>query len=128
MAKGNRPAGGSASRVVRQVGNRLGQPAQKINPSGVSQFGEAVGNKPMNRPRTDYRGDPVRMGAMDGMGSVPLGNAVATQTVAGPGGSRTVNRTGGQGQHGPVAGSPKPAGRDILSDFGPDYQNARTRG
>ena len=25
-----------------------------------------------------------------------------------------------QGQHGPVAGQPKPAGRDILSEFGPD--------
>ena len=33
---------------------------------------------------------------------------------------RVVMGSGTQGQHGGVAGSVKPAGRDILNDFGPD--------
>jgi hypothetical protein len=52
--------------------------------------------------------------------SVALGNSVAASTVCGPGGSRSVMPSGGQGQHGPVAGKPAPQGRDILGSFGPE--------
>jgi hypothetical protein len=51
------------------------------------------------------------------------GNANAQELSGancGVGKGRTVMRSGGQGQHGGIAGSPKPAGRDILSSFGPE--------
>jgi hypothetical protein len=56
-----------------------------------------------------------------------LGNECAVRTVAGPGGSRTVSPTGGQGQHGPVEGRVKPEGRDILSEYGKESSTAAGR-
>jgi hypothetical protein len=38
-----------------------------------------------------------------------------------------VHGCGSQSQHGPVAGTTKPAGRDILGSFGPDSPNVRGR-
>ena len=42
-----------------------------------------------------------------------LGNECAVNTQCGPGGSRTVMPAGGQGQHGPVAGTVRPPGRSF---------------
>jgi hypothetical protein len=72
----------------------VGQPSTRINPRGVSQIGQSLGNHSMDsggKPLTRSV-EPVRAGAMGGMGSVPLGSAVAQSTVCGPGGSRTVMR------------------------------------
>jgi hypothetical protein len=43
----------------------------------------------------------------------------------GPGVGYDIHRTGSQGQHGAVAGSPKPQGRDILSEYGPERGGGR---
>jgi hypothetical protein len=46
--------------------------------------------------------------------------------AVGVGGGRTIYKTGSQDQHGPVAGTSKPKGRDILSSFGPEYKAPRS--
>ena len=52
-------------------------------------------------------------GKMPGVGATKLGNEVALNVGGGgPGAGRTLyGQSGVQGQHGPVAGSTKPAGR-----------------
>ncbi len=119
MSKGNKPAGGIGSRVVKQGSVRTGDPARGINPGHVAQQGRALGNH-----ATDAQGkrlNPVEPKFTQSPPSVKLGNEVAKNDGGGgPGAGRTVMTTGSQGQRGAVAGSTKPAGRDILSDFGPD--------
>jgi hypothetical protein len=44
--------------------------------------------------------------------------------AVGVGGGRTVYHCGSQDQHGSVAGTNKPAGRDILGAFGPDSKRS----
>jgi hypothetical protein len=56
-----------------------------------------------------------------GMNPTPYGNAVALNVgKGGPGTGRDVHHCGSQGVHGGVAGSPKPQGRPILSQYGPE--------
>ena len=111
---------------IKQVGMRNGQPARGINPRGVSQIGSSMGNHSMDSggKKLDKSVEPVRSAAMPG---VKLGNEVSASTVCGPGGSRSVSRSGSQGQQGPVAGKVAPQGRDILNDFGPDSAGVRGR-
>jgi hypothetical protein len=125
----SRAGGGPNSRQVRQVPVRTGSAARGTSPAGVSQIGSSMGNhvtevgRKMN-PRgavESIYGGPGPVNA-----SAELGNANALRGV-GVGGGRTVHRSGSQGQTGPVAGSPKPQGRDILSGFGNDSPNVRGR-
>jgi hypothetical protein len=100
---GHRPAGGAGSKNVVRPPVRTGQKATGINPGGVSQLGEAVGNHGTgDRQHSTYRGDPWFDGKVPAGGNQKLGNQVAASTVCGPGGSRTVMRSGAQGQHGPA--------------------------
>jgi hypothetical protein len=83
---------------------------------------QAMGNKSTEHTR---RLNPIEnlRGAQRPAGSpggVDLGNKVAARTVCGPGGSREVSKSGSQQQWGPVAGTPKPQGREILREYGPD--------
>ena len=57
----------------------------------------------------------MKMGSLPkgGPGGVELGNECAVATVCKPGGSRQVMPAGGQGQHGPVAGTVRPPGRSF---------------
>jgi hypothetical protein len=48
--------------------------------------------------------------------------------AVGVGGGRTIYKTGTQDQHGNVAGSSKPSGRDILGAFGPESSRPRGEG
>jgi hypothetical protein len=121
-SSGKGSGGGLGSKNVVRPNVRTGTAARAQNPRGVSQIGQNLGNH-----STDNGGkkltksvEPVRGAAMPGVGAVKLGNQVAAETVCGPGGSRTVMRSGSQAQTGPVAGSPRPGGGDILSQFGPD--------
>jgi hypothetical protein len=113
LSKGG-PGGGAGSKSLAKTTQYFtGQPGMKVNPGGVSQFGGAVGNHSSDPPRTSgYRGDPVKMGSLPNR---ELGNECAVNTVCGPGGSRTVMKSGTNAQHGPVAGSPKPVGRGFDS-------------
>jgi hypothetical protein len=126
---GHRAGGGIASnkRVEKPV--RTGTPSRGVSPAGVSQIGSSMGNhvtevgrkmNPRGAVTSSYGGKaPVNAGA-------ELGNANALRGV-GVGGGRTIHGTGSQSRHGPVAGQPKPQGRDILSEFGPDSANVRGR-
>jgi hypothetical protein len=98
------------------VGNR------GVSVGRVGQLGQMQGNHVTadGGKSTNYRGEgPIHQGAA--FRPVEMGNAVAASTKCGPGGSRTIYKTGSQDQHG-SGGAPKPAGRDILGDFGPDYR------
>jgi hypothetical protein len=95
------------------------QTTRPVNVGGLSQYGTAVGGK-------------IRDGSISGVNSaravfeaptterVPMGNTVAASTVAGPGGSRTVMRSGTQGTHGPVVQGNAPQGRPIWPEFPPE--------
>jgi hypothetical protein len=116
---------------VHKQGTRDGVAARGMNPRGVSQIGSSMGNHTANSGKA-LRGvvEPVRgaTAPKGGPGGVALGNAAAKNVGAGgPGAGRVVYGSGTQGQHGAAAGSPKPAGRDILSDFGPDSAAVRDR-
>ena len=129
---GHRPGGGFASNKITQQPVRTGQPARQWHQGGVSQFGESVGNHVTHRgDSTPYRGDPVRgtYRPPGTPGSVPLGNQLATNVgCGGPGKGRTLyGQSGVQGQHGsPAPGNAPAKGRDILSEFGPNYKSPRS--
>jgi hypothetical protein len=117
--KSGKAGGGILSNKLKQVGVRTGQPAKVQRPMGVSQIGQSLGNhataqgKPLTRSV-----EPVRGAALPSGLSVKLGNQVAAETVCGPGGSRTVMRSGVQGQHGPVnPGLPGPAPGELFPGF-----------
>jgi hypothetical protein len=115
--------GGINSRVVKSVSVRNGSAARVQNPRGVSQIGSNIGNHATGDGKILRKAvEPVRGSSMPG---VKLGNQVAAETVCGVGGSRSVMRSGSQGQQGPAAGKVAPQGRDILSGFGPDVPGRR---
>lgn len=105
--------GGITSNKLVQTSVRAGAPrANVMSPAGVAQQGlkHAFIAEPLSRAT---------------MKSVPLGNQVALNVgKGGPGSGRTVMRSGTQGTHGQVIASTRPAGRDILGEFGPN----RTKG
>jgi hypothetical protein len=117
LSKSGSAGGGFRSRQVREVGNRPGRVAERVNPGGVSQIGEALGNHSTeNRTVSNYRGDKMIAGQLVRPGQPRLGNEVAFTTQCGVGGSRNLyGQSGTQAQHGPVAGEPKPAGRGFDS-------------
>jgi hypothetical protein len=117
LSKSGSAGGGFRSRQVREVGNRPGKVAERINPGGAAQQGLAQGNHIMERREaTNYRGDKMIVGELSRPGQPRLGNEVAFTTKCGVGGSRNLyGQAGTQGQHGPVAGEPKPVGRGFDS-------------
>jgi hypothetical protein len=127
-SSGMRKAGGGiASNKNVNVGVRKGAPATGVRPAAVSQWGSSIGNKITDGGKTAYRGEKYATATPAG-GNVPLGNQVALNVGGGgPGKGREVMRSGAQGVHGPVAGTSKPAGREILRDFGPDSAAVRSR-
>lgn len=129
MKSSNRKVGGGIrSNVNREVGVRNGAPRREMSPRGVSQIGSSLGNHATERPGELKRAvEPVVTGKR-GI-SVALGNEVAKNVGAGgPGAGRTqYGKSGTQSVHGAPAGQPKPQGRDILNDFGPDSANVRGR-
>ncbi len=81
---------------LKRVGQRTGSPRERVRPSGVAQYGQAQGSHAMRVGDTGYRG----INAMAGKPGTPsrMGNEVAATTVCGPGGSRTVMKSGSQGR------------------------------
>jgi len=103
MAKGHRPAGGIASRNVKNVGYRPGPGARAVNKAWPAQVGISRGNRVQGGaedggghtlPLSGIRAEPYKGPSFN---PVPQGNAVAAATVCGVGGSRTVYRSGSQG-------------------------------
>jgi hypothetical protein len=124
--KGHIPAGGLKSRNVVEPRIRTGSGSREVRPSAAGQIGESQGSHVTRQGDTGYRGEVLYGGR--GMNPVPYGNQVALNV--GPGGCGTgrtlYGQAGSQGTHGPVAGAPKPQGRPILSEYGPDYHKPRS--
>jgi hypothetical protein len=112
--------GGINSNKRVEVGVRRGTAsADKVSPGGVSQLGSATGDR-LRAPGA-HTGQPTSVPVF--VGTKPqaaiLGNQKASDVgKGGPGSGRTVYRTGYQSLRGPVAGSPKPQGRDFLGGLG----------
>ena len=119
---GQRPGGGLHSKNVVSKPVRTGAPARGYGPAWVAELGQMQGNHvtPYGGSETKWRGDPMATRSPAG-GNVPLGNAIAGNVgKGGPGTGRTLyGQSGTQKQYG-SGGPQKPAGRDILSEFGPD--------
>jgi len=105
----SKAGGGIRSNQNVRPPQRLGAAGRGVTPGYSGQLGSALGNKAMNdAKRLTKAAEPM---TTRGNPSVKLGNEVAAATVCGPGGSRTIYGTAGQGQHGPVAGTVRPPGR-----------------
>jgi hypothetical protein len=120
MTRGSGGGGyGSRQHVEKPV--RTGRGSSSANPGGVGQLGQMQGSHVTRGEDSDYRGDPLHTGRS--FQPTPFGNEIAARTVCKPGGSREVMPAGGQGVHGATnPGEPRPQGRDILSEYGPDYR------
>jgi hypothetical protein len=122
-----RSGGGINSSVVKNVGIQGGsRTTQPVSPRGVSQLGYSPGSTLSRTGAFTTQSSALPVFEPKKPNSVPFGNTEAAATVAGPGGSRTVYRSGYQGQHGaPVQGSsPKPV--DLLSQFGSEVSDKNT--
>jgi hypothetical protein len=111
MAKSKAGGGPNSNKVVRPS-YRQGQQRERASKTGTAQLGQAQGNHVTGMggetKRLDYNGVPIFGGGAAFKSE--LGNAKAVATVCGPGGSRTVHRTGSQGMQGePDRGNPMPA-------------------
>jgi hypothetical protein len=122
MSKSNVPTGKQHSgggKTPTRVGQRLGPTsATQVDPRNVAAIGAKRGDhSEYGTARNHQQVPPREMGQMP---QAPLGNAKALDVgKGGPGTGRTVYRSGSQAQHGAVAGSVQPQGRDILSEFSP---------
>lgn len=124
LSKGGAGGGSGSKSLGKPAQYFTGQPSTRISPKGVSQIGSQMGNH-----STDSGGrkltravEPVRQGAMGGMGSVPLGNQTALEAGQGPGSGRTTSKCGSQQG---VSPAPSIKGRDILSEYGNDSPSVR---
>jgi hypothetical protein len=107
-----RSGGGATSNKLRQVPVRTGPPrTDKVSVAATGMLGQSIN---FQRPELIKGTAP----------QVPSGNDVAASTVCGPGGSRTIYKSGFQaltGKPSPGEGKIGPsAGKDILSEYGPD--------
>src|SRR5262245_53528525 len=123
--KGHKAGGGFGSNKLVRAPATTGASARGVNPKNVSQIGSSLGNHSTDRGDMPFKPERIAAKAPTAAG-VKLGNERATEGI-GVGGGRIVHRSGSQAQHGAVAGSPRPQGRDILGEFGPDSPNARAR-
>jgi len=100
--------GDGSSKIVKP-NVRTGQPYRGSSPAAADYLGQSTAFKKENvEARPAYTGSK-------------LGNEIALNVgTGGPGTGRTTHHCGSQGTHGPVAGQPRPATPDILSQFGPE--------
>jgi hypothetical protein len=112
---------------VVQPGARTGTGSHNARPAGVAQFGYSVGDHATNSGKSSgYRGEKLHGPASRDFQQTKFGNEVALNVKGGgPGTGRTIYHCGTQDTHGSVAGSPKPKGREILSQFGPESSRPR---
>jgi hypothetical protein len=91
---------GGGARVVERNAHKVEPRSFAMSPEGVSQYGTALGNHATEVGRVlPGGGRSLYAGpGYNNVGPTPCGE--------GPGAGRTVQPSGGQGQHGPVAGTP----------------------
>jgi hypothetical protein len=85
--------GGMGSKVVTTATYHTGKPAMEKRAQGVSQIGRALGNKAEMTNKKLNPAEPIRGSALP---SVKLGNELAESVTRGPGGGRTVMKSGSQ--------------------------------
>jgi hypothetical protein len=103
---------------------RTGSGSHSTRPAGTAQIGNAYGDHSTHRgDSTGYTGEKLHNPERN-FQPVKFGNELAAKTVCGPGGSRNLyGQAGSQGTHGqPASGNAPAKGRDILSEYGPDYR------
>jgi hypothetical protein len=108
----HKPGGGLHSRVVKHSTAPKVEPRPHAKgPGGVSQYGQMQGTHITHGTESGYRGDPVNIGP-------GYRNPVGPTNMAlqGPGAGCNIMPHGGQGRHGPVAGTRPTAGRGILNN------------
>src|SRR6516225_5367906 len=118
MAMKGSGGGGYGSRPHVEKPVKTGSGSHSTRPAGTAQIGYAVGDHSTNRPGSSgYRGEKLHSPERN-FQPVPFGNEVALNVKGGgPGAGRKLyGQSGTQGQHGPVAGTPRPQGRDILDN------------
>jgi hypothetical protein len=104
--------GGYGSKNVVQRPVRTGSGPRSARPAGVAQIGTAVGDHvtALGGSSSPYRGEKLHNDRS--FQPAKFGNELATNVgKGGPGAGRQVMSCGSQGQHGDVAGSPRPPGR-----------------
>jgi hypothetical protein len=122
-----RSGGGINSSVVKNVGIQGGsRTTQPVSPRGVSQLGYSPGSTLSRTGAFTTQSSALPVLEPKKPNPVPFGNTEAAATVAGPGGSRTVYRSGTQQQHGPAAGPQPVQGRDIFGGFPPEVTDKNT--
>jgi hypothetical protein len=120
MAKGRNQ--GSQSRNVTERPVRVGNRSDVVNPRGVSQVGQSLGNHVTESARKGRPVENMYAGRLPagGPGGVPLGNQKALDVgKGGPGTGREVMRSGSQCVTGPVnPGATRPgADKPIFPGF-----------
>ena len=107
---------------------RAGPPRTNVvSKVAVSRLGSMIGNHTTETGGLPYKAEPLYPATKS---QVPAGNMVAASTVKGPGGSRTIYRTGSQARHGSTVGPQRDVpdvpgmkpGKDILGAYGKDYR------
>ena len=114
MAMKGSGGGGYGSRPHVENSVKTGSGSHSTRPAGVSQIGYQAGDHTTSRPGSSgYKGEKLHGPAERNFQPVKFGNELATNIgKGGPGTGRTLyGQSGQQGQHGPVAGSPRPQGR-----------------
>ena len=112
--------GGINSRqVVQSNASRKVEPTStKINPAGVAQQGVS----------TAFRKSPIEQGRgyePSKMGPTGIANATFNSSREGPGSGRTIFKSGSQSPTPPAR--EMPAGRDTLSEYGPEISGSGRR-
>jgi hypothetical protein len=116
----NMKGGGYGSRQHVEKPIRTGSGSKGVSPGWAGQKGQLQGNHITDDKNTGYTGEKKFTGK--NFQPVKFGNEVALNVgKGGCGTGRTIYKTGSQDQYG-SGGPQKPAGREILSEFGPDYR------
>ena len=120
------PAGGHGSKNIVHPSVRTGTGSHSTRPAGATQIGLKVGDHVTRMGgSTGYKGERLHNPEKN-FQPVKFGNEVALNVgKGGCGTGRTIYSCGSQSQHGDVAGSEKPAGREILGEFGPESTRGR---
>jgi hypothetical protein len=101
--------GGYGSKNVVHPNVKTGRGNLGVSVGRTGQLGNMQGSHTTDGKETSYRGEgPIHQGPA--FRPVEMGNAVAASTKCGPGGSRTIYRTGSQDQHGGTGGPPETSG------------------
>lgn len=117
---GTGSGGGYGNRkVVHSRAPKTEPRPRAINPSAVHQIGNMLGDHLTDKSSTGYRGEQLVRGKGYSGPVGPTNNVAA----CGVGGGRTVSKSGSQGMTG-SGGAPKPAGRDILGEYGPESKRS----